>query len=141
MSLYQMQQCVFDHLRRLEDPEDTRRPDNILVDGYDLTDQERTALEAGDVGAFHTQGVHPVLINAYCRANGWKRADYRVLFPAGSDAVPADGRWRGFGSRADGRLGADGRFHLGGAADPSHTTDADTTPATGRPADQNLQEA
>lgn len=131
MSRYQMQQAIFDHLRRLEDPEDTRSPDDILVDGYDLTHEERTALEAGDVGAFHTLGVHPVLINAYCRANGWKRADYRVLFPAGADAVPADGRWRGFGSRADGRLDADGRFHLDRAA----------APATGRPAGHDPKEA
>ncbi|WP_194793070.1 hypothetical protein [Raineyella fluvialis] len=116
MSLYQLQQCIFDHLRRLEDPDEVRRPDDILVDGYDLTDKERTALTTGDVGAFHTHGVHPVLINAYCRANGWKRADYRVLFPAGSDAVTGPARWRGFGSRADGRLDADGRCHLGTAA-------------------------
>ncbi len=112
MSLYQMQQAVFDHLRRLEDPDDARRPDDILVDGYDLTEEERTALLAGDVAAFHNHHVHPVLINAYCRANGWKRADYRQLFPAGSATVPGRSRWQGFGSRADGHLDADGRFHL-----------------------------
>lgn len=113
MSRYQLQQCLFDHLRRLEEPDTTARPDEVLVEGYDLTDEERTALTAGDVAAFHTHAVHPVLINAFCRANGWKRADYRVLFPAGSDIVSGETRWQGFGSRADGRLDADGRFHLG----------------------------
>lgn len=132
MSLFQMQQAVFDHLRRLEDPADSRRPDDILTDGYELTAEERTALAAGDVAAFHTHGVHPVLINAYCRANGWKRADYRVLFPAGADAVPTEARWRGFGSRADGRLGADGRFHLDRPAAPE---------TTGRPDGPDPQEA
>ncbi|MEA5154000.1 hypothetical protein [Raineyella sp.] len=115
MSSYQMQQAIFDHLRRLEDPADTRRPDDVAVTGYELTAEERAALRAGDVAAFYARGVHPVLINAYCRANGWKRADYRVLFPAGSDAVTGHPRWRGYGSRTDGRLGADGRFHLSGA--------------------------
>lgn len=113
MSLYQLQQCLFDHLRRLEEPDTTARPDRVLVDGYDLTEAERTALTAGDVAAFHIHGVHPVLINAFCRANGWKRADYRQLFPAGADVIAGRPRWRGFGSRADGRLGPDGRVHLG----------------------------
>lgn len=113
MSRYQLQQCLFDHLRRLEEPDTTARPDEVLVEGYDLTEEERTALTAGDVAAFHTHAVHPVLINAYCRANGWKRADYRVLFPAGSDIVTGETRWQGFGSRADGRLDTDGRVHLG----------------------------
>ena len=34
----------------------------------------------GDVSAFHTMGTHPVIINGYCRAQGYKRADYRPLF-------------------------------------------------------------
>lgn len=135
MSRYQMQQAIFDHLRRLEDPADTRSPDDIRTDGYELDEEERTALATGDVAAFHTLGVHPVLINAYCRANGWKRADYRVLFPAGADVVAGQVRWHGFGSRADGRLDADGRFHLDRAAAP----DTDTTQC--RPGGLDPQEA
>lgn len=110
MSRYQLQQAIFDHLRSLERPDRTPEPGRVAVEGFDLDADERAALEAGDVAAFHALGVHPVLINAFCRANGWRRADYRVLFPAGADAVTGRARWRGFGSRADGRLGADGRF-------------------------------
>lgn len=113
MSLYQLQQCLFDHLRRLEAADSTRRPDDVQVDGYELSDAERAAAAAGDVGAFHSFGVHPVIINGFCRANGWKRADYRTLFPAGEDAVTQPARWRGFASRADGKLGDDGRVRLG----------------------------
>ncbi|WOP20058.1 hypothetical protein [Raineyella sp. LH-20] len=136
MSRYQLQQCLFDHLRRLEEPDTTARPDQARVEGYDLTDAERTALTAGDVAAFHTHAVHPVLINAYCRANGWKRADYRVLFPAGSDVVTGETRWQGFGSRADGRLDAYGRFHLGQpvAAAPAATAPVSTPGTVSAPA-------
>lgn len=83
MTAYAMQRCLFDHIRQLEVPDTTRRPDRVETVGYDLTDEERTALETPDVGALYTLGMHPVLVNAFCRAMGWKRADYAVLFPAG----------------------------------------------------------
>jgi len=69
MSLFQVQQCLFDHLRALEDPDRPERPE-IRLDGYDLTDDERAALAAGDVGALYLMGTHPVIINGYCRAMG-----------------------------------------------------------------------
>lgn len=80
MTRYYLQKAIFDHLRRLEDPDDSRKPDDIVTDGYDLDEDELAALKAGDVAAFHDLGVHPVLINGYCRANKWKRADYKQLF-------------------------------------------------------------
>jgi hypothetical protein len=90
MSLYQVQQCLFDYLRAMEDAPPGPRPD-ILTAGYDLTEVERSALAGGDVGAFYTMGVHPVIINGYCRAMGYKRADYRPLLAA---AVPQPRRTR-----------------------------------------------
>jgi hypothetical protein len=78
VSLYQVQQCLFDYLRAMEDAPPGAKPD-ISTDGYDLTDTERTALSGGDVSAFAEMGVHPVIINGYCRAMGYKRADYRKL--------------------------------------------------------------
>jgi hypothetical protein len=78
MSLYEVQQCLFDYLRAMENAPPGERPD-IVTDGYDLTEGERTVLTQGDVGAFYTMGVHPVIINGYCRAMGYKRADYRPL--------------------------------------------------------------
>ena len=80
LTTYHLQKAIFDHLRALEQPDATRAPDDIATDGYDLDDAELAALRAGDVAAFHDHGVHPVLINGYCRANKWKRADYKQLF-------------------------------------------------------------
>ena len=78
MSLYEVQQCLFDYLRAMENAPPGERPD-IVTEGYELTEDERTALTQGDVGTFYTMGVHPVIINGYCRAMGYKRADYRPL--------------------------------------------------------------
>lgn len=92
MSLYQVQQCLFDYLRAMEDAPPGPKPD-ISTDGYDLTDAERTALATGDVGTFYTMGVHPVMINGFCRAMGYKRADYRPLL-AGAAPEPRRTRWQ-----------------------------------------------
>jgi hypothetical protein len=92
MSLYQVQQCLFDYLRAMEDAPPGARPD-IDTAGYELTDAERTALIDGDVGAFYTMGVHPVIINGYCRAMGYKRADYRPLL-AGAAPERRRTRWQ-----------------------------------------------
>ena len=92
MSLYQVQQCLFDYFRAMEDAPPGEKP-AIVTDGYDLTDAERTALTSGDVGAFHTMGVHPVMINGFCRAMGYKRADYRPLL-AGAAHEPRRTRWQ-----------------------------------------------
>lgn len=81
MSLYQVQQCLFDYLRVLEDPKTQGSPE-IDIDGYDLTDREREVLIDKDIGAIYTMGVHPVIVNSYCRALGYKRADYRRLLEA-----------------------------------------------------------
>lgn len=82
MTQYALQKCIFDHLRRLEDPNDDRAPSDVVTEGYALDETELAAARSGDVAAFHDHGVHPVLINGFCRANGWKRADYKQLFTA-----------------------------------------------------------
>lgn len=82
MTQYALNKCIFDHLRRMEDPNNTRAANDLLTDGYALDDGELTAAKNLDVAAFHDFGVHPVLINGLCRANGWKRADYKQLFTA-----------------------------------------------------------
>jgi hypothetical protein len=92
MSLYQVQQCLFDYLRALEDAPPGPKP-AIRTSGYELTEPEEIALTTGDVGAFYTMGVHPVMINGYCRAMGYKRADYRPLL-AGAAAEPRRTRWQ-----------------------------------------------
>ena len=94
MSVYEMQQCLFDYLRALENaPADAPRPE-LSVEGYDLTDEERAALVNNDIAAFHTAGVHPVIINGYCRAMGYKRADYRPLFESADNQPQRKTRWQ-----------------------------------------------
>ena len=42
----------------------------LSTSGYDLSEEEQRALKAGDVGAMYAMGIHPVIINGYCRAHG-----------------------------------------------------------------------
>ena len=93
MSLFQVQQCLFDYLRALEDPNQPAKPE-IRLDGYDLTDRERAVLAEGDVGALYQMGTHPVIINGYCRAMGYKRADYRPLLQKAANPAPRRTRWQ-----------------------------------------------
>jgi len=89
-----MQQCLFDYLRAMENaPADAPRP-SLSVEGYDLTDDERAALVDSNVAVFHTKGVHPVIINGYCRAMGYKRADYRPLFGIVDNQPQRKTRWQ-----------------------------------------------
>jgi len=87
MSLAQVQKCLFDYLRALEAAGDGPKPD-IKIDGYVLTDEEATALREKDIGKIYAFGVHPVILNGYCRALGYKRDSYRPLLEQ-SGAVPA----------------------------------------------------
>lgn len=85
MSLYQMQRALFDHLRRLEDAGDGPKP-AVQTEQYDLTDEEKRAITEPDIGAIYAMGTHPVIINGFCRALGYKRADYRPLLEAAAHA-------------------------------------------------------
>jgi hypothetical protein len=93
VSLFQVQECLFDYLRALEDPNQPEKPE-IRLDGYELTEAERTALSTGDVGQLYLMGTHPVIINGYCRAMGYKRADYRPLLQKAADPSPRRTRWQ-----------------------------------------------
>ncbi|MEN2472175.1 hypothetical protein [Burkholderia sp. GS2Y] len=84
---------MFNYLRALEGaPHGQRKP--ISVDGYQLTVVEQRALVEGDVDALYRFGVHPVLINGYCRAQGYKRADYRSLFKSTVTSSSRRTRWQ-----------------------------------------------
>ena len=86
MTLYMVQRCLFDHLRRLEAAGDGPKP-VIVTEGYDLTPEEVRAVSEPDIGAIYAMGTHPVIINGFCRALGYKRADYRTLLE-NSGVVP-----------------------------------------------------
>jgi hypothetical protein len=91
MSLYQLHRCVFDYLRDSE-VSSGAAPD-FDVSRYDLTDEERKSFEAKDIAALYQMGLHPVLLNGFCRAIGYERSDYRTILA--SQAIPETrtGRW------------------------------------------------
>jgi hypothetical protein len=93
MSVYDMQRALFDYLRAMENTKSGTRPE-LNVEGYSLTEEEKKVLLAGDVGRFYGLGVHPVIINAYCRAMGYKRADYRPLLAEYNTPSRRRTRWQ-----------------------------------------------
>ena len=94
MSIYQLQACLFNYLRALENsPADGPKPE-LSTEGYALTDEESRALTNKDVGALYALGTHPVIINGYCRATGYKRADYRPLFRETTTVTKGKARWQ-----------------------------------------------
>ena len=91
MSLYQLHRCVFDYLRAGE-VSSGAAPD-FDVSRYDLTDEERKAFDSKDVAALYQMGLHPVLLNGYCRAIGYGRSDYRAILAAHVTPETRTGRW------------------------------------------------
>jgi hypothetical protein len=85
MSLYQLHRCVFDYLRASEVSSGAAAPD-FDVSSYDLTDEERKSFESKDIAALYQMGLHPVLLNGFCRAIGYERSDYRAILA--SQAIP-----------------------------------------------------
>ena len=94
MSLYQLQQCVYNYLRTLEAVEAGSPVPTLSTSGYDLNEEEERALKAGDVGAMYSMGIHPVIINGYCRAMGYRRADYRELLQNQNPEPKRKTRWQ-----------------------------------------------
>jgi len=66
----------------------------LSTSGYDLSEEEQRALKAGDVGAMYSMGIHPVIINGYCRAMGYRRADYRELLQKQNNEPKRKTRWQ-----------------------------------------------
>lgn len=89
MTAYHLQRAVFDVLRAAEAGTGRRS-----ADAYDLTQRERTALECDDLRDMVLLGVHPVLINAYARARGIRRSEYRVMLAGTAPAGGGRPRWR-----------------------------------------------
>jgi hypothetical protein len=91
MSLYQLHRAIFDFMRAGE-VKSGAAPD-FDVNRYDLTDEERKAFDSKDIAALYHLGLHPVLLNGYCRAVGYGRDDYRSIL--GAHVVPETrtGRW------------------------------------------------
>jgi hypothetical protein len=94
VSLYQLQLCVYNYLRTLESVEPGSPVPTLSTSGYDLSEEEQRALKAGDVGAMYSMGIHPVIINGYCRAMGYRRADYRELLQKQNNEPKRKTRWQ-----------------------------------------------
>lgn len=94
VSLYQLHRCVYDYVRagEISDGGGADGRQTFEVGRYELTEDEQKAFENKDVAALYQLGLHPVLLNRFCRAVGYSRDDYRKLLePFG---VPEERRAR-----------------------------------------------
>jgi hypothetical protein len=92
VSLYQLHRCVWDFMRAGE-VKSSNAGTYFDASRYELTDEERQAFERKDPAALYRLGLHPVLLNGFCRAVGYGRDDYRKLLAA-ADTRPAPGEER-----------------------------------------------
>jgi hypothetical protein len=91
VSLYQLHRFVWDHVRAKAANSSERAP--VDPGNYDLSDEERRAFEARDIAALYTMGLHPVLLNGFCRAEGFARDDYRKILEPLGQPEQRKGRW------------------------------------------------
>jgi len=95
MSVYQLNRCVYDWVRAGE-------VNSTAVDGridfddaaYELSDDERKAFTARDIGGLYQLGLHEVLLNRFARAAGFARDDYRKLLEPFAAQEERKGRWQ-----------------------------------------------
>jgi hypothetical protein len=89
---YQLHRCVYDFIRAGQVSSGSAQAHD--ASRYNLTDEQRRAFEERDVAALYQLGLHPVLLNAFCRAVGFSRDEYRkVLEPLG-EPEKRRGRWQ-----------------------------------------------
>ncbi|HET7477542.1 MAG TPA: hypothetical protein VFJ97_16150 [Dermatophilaceae bacterium] len=92
MSNYQLHRCVWDNVRAGQVSGSTMR--DFDVNKYDLTEEERKAFESADVGALYQLGLHPVLLNGFCRAAGFSRNEYRAILEKYAEPTTKKARWQ-----------------------------------------------
>jgi Aromatic-ring-opening dioxygenase LigAB, LigA subunit len=83
MSLYQMQKFLFDINRDGALQQQLRADRTLLLSRYDLTPEERGALEAGDIGLLYVLGANGQLLMHYAALLGMPWADYIAAMRAG----------------------------------------------------------
>ncbi|MEM7019151.1 MAG: aromatic ring-opening dioxygenase subunit LigA [Pseudomonadota bacterium] len=83
MSLYQTQKFLY-HLNR-DEVVKAQYAENLvgLLERYELTDEERTALESGDVGLLYVLGVNGQILMHYAAHLGIAWFDYLELMREG----------------------------------------------------------
>ena len=83
MSLYQLQKFLYD-INRDPTVQETHRADlPRLLDRYELTGEERSALEAGDVGLIYVLGANGQLLMHYAAFLGLSWPSYIQAMRAG----------------------------------------------------------
>jgi hypothetical protein len=96
VSLYQLHRCVYDWVRagEVSDQQSGGGRENLDISRYELTDEELKAFESKDVAALYQLGLHPVLLNRYCRAAGFARDEYRAILQPYAQPEERSGRWQ-----------------------------------------------
>jgi hypothetical protein len=76
MSLYQLQKFLYDINREPRVQQEYRTDLHRLLDGYELTAEERAALASGDIGLIYVLGANGQLLMHYAAFLGMPWADY-----------------------------------------------------------------
>ena len=83
MSLYQLQKFLFDLNRDRDLQRQFRDSAPQVLCRYDLSGEERTALEAGDIGLIYVLGANGQLLMHYAALLGMPWEDYIAALRAG----------------------------------------------------------
>jgi hypothetical protein len=83
MSLYQMQKFLFDINRDRGLQARFRAQRDPVLESYDLTPEERTAIASGDIGLIYVLGANGQLLMHYAAFLGMPWADYIAALRAG----------------------------------------------------------
>jgi hypothetical protein len=83
MSLYQMQKFLFDINRDRDLQRQIREGPQNVLNRYDLSGEERRALETGDIGLIYVLGANGQLLMHYAALLGLPWADYIAAMRAG----------------------------------------------------------
>jgi hypothetical protein len=83
MSLYQLQKFLFDINRDRDLQRQCRADLPRILDRYDLSVEERSALEAGDIGLIYVLGANGQLLMHYAAFLGMPWADYIAAMRSG----------------------------------------------------------
>jgi hypothetical protein len=83
MSLYQMQKFLFDINRDRDLQRQFREGPQAVLNRYDLSGEERHALESGDIGLIYVLGANGQLLMHYAALLGMPWADYIAAMRSG----------------------------------------------------------
>jgi Aromatic-ring-opening dioxygenase LigAB, LigA subunit len=83
MSLYQLQKFLYDVNRQPRVQQEYRTDARALLARYELTDEERDALERGDIGLAYVLGANGQLLMHFAAFLGMPWAEYLQAMRAG----------------------------------------------------------